>query len=350
MHFLRPDYGWWLLGALAVLLVIRWKKPGRHAASSTVRWVDGASRASLLRRMPSLTLLAALVFAGLGFMQPVLPFVEAEVTSRGLDLVMVLDLSSSMREPIGLRAMARALGPIVEGSRPTTPIQISTKTRLDATKDAIRSLAARRRGDRLGLVVFSGNAYIVSPLSADHEYLGRYVDMIDPETLRGEGTTAVGEGLALANYLLVRQTLDGDTRGRVVVLFTDGETNRGRDPVEVLGESDNAGVRVHVVGVDMDRGATGWDTDAEVPIPRAQPEVDRLVAAVEGYGGRYFDANSEADLEAAARTIDEIEKGVLTSTVYMSDVPVFHWFVIPALLCLALTLALGMIPHFTDLT
>jgi len=349
MHFLRPDYGWWLLGALAVLLVIRWKRPWRHAASTTVGWVDGASRASLLRRMPLLTLLAALVFAGLGFMQPVLPFVEAEVTSRGLDLVMVLDLSSSMREPIGLRAMARALGPIVEGSSQRT-LQISGKTRLDATKDAIRSLAARRRGDRLGLVVFSGNAYIVSPLSADHDYLGRYVDMIDAETLRGEGTTAVGDGLALANYLLVRQTLGGDTRGRVVVLFTDGETNRGRDPVEVLGESDAAGVRVHVIGVDMDRGAVGWDTDAEAPIPREQPEVGRLVAAVEGYGGRYFDANSEADLEAAAQTIDEIEKGVLTSTVYMSDVPVFHWFVIPALVCLALTLALGTIPHFTDLT
>jgi len=350
MHFLRPEYGWWLLAALAVLLVIRWKKPGRHAAATTVGWVDGASRASLLRRIPSLALLAALVFAGLGFMQPTLPFVEAEVRSRGLDLVMVLDVSSSMREPIGLRAMARAQGPIVEGSRSTTPIRILTKTRLEATKDAIRNLAERRRGDRLGLVVFSGNAYIVSPLSADHDYLGRYVDMIGPESLRGEGTTAVGEGLALANYLLVRQALDGDTRGRVVVLFTDGDTNRGRDPVEVLGESDAARVRVHIIGVDIDRGAAGWDTDAEAPIPRAKPEVDRLVAAVEGYGGRYFDANSEADLEAATRTIDEIEKGVLTSTVYMSDVPIFHRFVIPALLCLVLTLALGMIPYFTDQT
>lgn len=350
MYFMRPDYGWWLLVALVVLFVIRWKKPGRYAASTTTGWFDSASRASLLRRMPSLALLAALVFTGLGFMQPAVPLVETKVTSRGLDLVMVLDLSSSMLEPIGLRAMARAQGPIVEGSRPTTSIQTSLKTRLDATKDAIRNLAARRRGDRLGLVVFSGNAYIVSPLSADHDYLERYVDLIDPETVRGEGTTAVGEGLALANYLLMRQALDGDTRGRVVVLFTDGATNRGRDPVEVLGESDAAGVRVHVVGVDVDSGTAGWDIDAEAPIPRAQPEVDRLVAAVEGYGGLYFDANSEADLEAAARTIDEIEKGVLVSTVYTSDAPVFHWFVIPALLCLALTLVLGAFPYFTDLT
>jgi len=351
MYFMRPDYGWWLLAALVVLFVIWWKKPGRYAASTTTGWFDSASRASALRRMPSLALLAALLFTGLGFMQPGLPFVETRVASRGLDLVMVLDLSSSMLEPIGLRALARSQGPIVEGSRPPASIQTSPKTRLDATKDAIRNLAGRRLGDRLGLVVFSGNAYIVSPLSADHDYLERYVDLIDPQTVRGGGTTAVGEGLALANYLLMRQTLDGDTRGRVVVLFTDGATNRGRDPIEVLGESDIAGVRVHVVGVDVESGGTaGYDVDAQTAIPRAQAEVDRLVAAVEGYGGLYFDANSEADLEAAAETIDEIEKGVLVSTVYTSDVPVFHWFVIPALLCLALSLVLGVFPYFTDLT
>ncbi len=337
MHFLRPDYGWWLLGALAVLLVIRWKRPRRYAASTTVGWIDGASRASLLRRVPSLALLAAMTFAGLGFMQPVLPFAEAEVKSRGLDLVMVLDLSSSMQEPIGVQAMQRVTGPIVEGSGPR-PIRPPLKTRLEATKDAIKSFAARRRGDRLGLVVFSDNAYVVCPLSADHDYLRRYIDMVDGETLRGEGMTAVGEGLALANYLLARQAVGGDTRGRVVVLFTDGETNRGRDPVEVLGQSDAAGIRVHVVGVDL---------EARV---RQKPEVERLVASVRRYGGRYFDANTVADLDAASRTIDGIEKGVLTSKVYLRDVPVFQWFVIPALVCLALTLALYTIPHFTDLT
>ena len=337
MRFLRPDYGWWLLGALAVLLVFRWRRPRRYAASTTVGWIDGASRASLLRRVPSLALLAAMALAGLGLMQPVLPFAEAEVKSRGLDLVMVLDLSSSMQEPIGIQAMQRSMGPIVEGSAPR-PVQPASKTRLEATKDAIKSFAARRRGDRLGLVVFSDHAYVVSPLSADHDYLRRYVDMVDDQILRGEGMTAVGEGLALANYLLARQTVGSDTRGRVVVLFTDGENNRGRDPVDVLAQSDAARIRVHVVGVDI---------EARV---RQKPEVERLVAAVRGYGGRYFDANTVADLDAASRTIDGIEKGVLTSKVDLRDVPVFHWFVIPALACLALTLALSTVPHFTDLT
>jgi len=125
---------------------------------------------------------------------------------------MVLDLSTSMLEPIGIRAAQQRMGPIVEGSA-VTPMPIP-KTRLEAVKDAIKSFVARRRGDRLGLVVFSDNAYVVSPLSADHDYLIRYIDMVDAEILKGEGMTAVGEGLALANYLLARQTVAGDTRGR----------------------------------------------------------------------------------------------------------------------------------------
>jgi Ca-activated chloride channel family protein len=337
MHFLRPDYGWWLLAALAVLVAIQWRRRRRYAASTTVSWIDGASRASLLRRAPSLALLAAMALAGLGFMQPVLPFAEADVKSRGLDLVMVLDLSTSMQEPIGIQAMQRAMGPIVEGAAPR-PDQPPLKTRLEATKDAIRSFVSRRRGDRLGLVVFSDNAYVVSPLSADHDYLLRYIDMVDDQLLKGEGMTAVGDGLALANYLLARQSVAGDTRGRVVVLFTDGETNRGRDPVDVLAQSDAARVRVHIVGVDLEERV------------RQKPEVERLVASVRHYGGRYFDANTVKDLEAASRTIDGIEKGVLTSKVYLRNVPVFDWFVIPALACLTLTLALYTIPHFMDLT
>ena len=337
MRFLRPDYAWWLLGALALLVVIRWRGRRRFAASTTVGAIDGSSRASVLRRMPSLVLLAAIVLSGFGLMQPVLPFAEADVKSRGLDLVMVLDLSSSMQEPIGIQAMQRSMGPIVEGAAPRGP-QPELKTRLDATKDAIRTFATRRRGDRLGLVVFSDNAYVVCPLSADHSYLMRYIDMVDAEILKGEGMTAVGDGLALANYLLARQSITGDTRGRVVVLFTDGENNRGRDPVDVLAQSDAARIRVHVIGVDLEERV------------RQKPEVERLVASVRGYGGRYFDANTIADLDAASRTIDGIEKGVLTSKVYLRDVPVFQWFVIPALGCLAFAMALAAVPHFTDLT
>src|SRR5436853_388055 len=117
-------------------------------------------------------------------------------------------------------------------------------TRLDATKAAIKSFVARRIDDRIGLVVFSDNAYVVSPLTFDHRYLARYIDTVDHDSLRGEGMTAIGEGLALSNFLLARAAVSG-RRNKVIVVFTDGENTTGRDPLGALAQSDAAGIRVH---------------------------------------------------------------------------------------------------------
>src|SRR5207253_10360324 len=195
------------------------------------------------------------------------------------------------------------------------------------TKDAIRSFIRSRRDDRVALVVFSDNAYVISPLTFDHDYVVRYVDMIDDQLLRGEGMTAIGDGLALSNYLLAKQS-GADRRNQVVILFTDGENNKGRDPLEVLRESNAANIRVHVVGVDLEE---------EV---RNKPQVQRLFQSVSRYGGRYFNASTTRDLELASRTLDRVEKGVLVSRPFVRDAPVYEWFAIPALLSLAVAMVL----------
>jgi hypothetical protein len=75
-----------------------------------------------------------------------------------------------------------------------------------------------------------------------------------------------------------------------------------------------------------------------------------LMAAIGEVGGKYFSADSEKDLRAASRTIDQIEKGLLVSRVYVRDVPVFEWFAVPALIALAAALGLRAIPYFVDQT
>ena len=150
--------------------------------------------------------------------------------------------------------------------------------------------------------------------------------------------TSIGDGLALANDLLARQSNGTDRRNQVVVLFTDGENNHGRDPMEVLGEANAAHIRVHMVGVDL---------ESEI---RNRPQVQRLFQSVRRFGGRYFNANTERDLDAASRTIDSIEKGVLVSRPYVRDAPVYHWFALPALLCIAMAMGLRAIPFFIDQT
>ena len=328
IRFLQPWFGWWLLGGFAAVFLLKWLVWRRFAASTVVLALRArAYRASIVRRAPFALLAIAIALVGAALMQPVLPYSQADVESRGLDIVLLLDLSSSMQEEIGLTPDQRR----ATSSRP------AGKTRLDATKDAIKAFVRMRRDDRIGLVVFSDNPYVVSPLTFDHDYVLRYIDFVDDQILQNEGQTAIGDGLALSNYLLSRQS--AASRGhQVVVLFTDGEYNRGRDPIEVLAESKDADIRVHVIGVDLAQ---------EI---QSRPAVMDLMATVEGNGGRYFNANSPRELVEASRTIDRVEKSTLVSRVYVTDVPVYEWFVVPALVFLTAAMALRAIPYFVDQT
>jgi Ca-activated chloride channel homolog len=330
MKFLAPSIGWWIGGVIVLLTLVKWRVHTRYAASTIVRWL-GASRfrASGMRRLPFLALAAAIALLGLALMEPVIPYSQAEVQSRGLDIILLLDLSSSMQEIMG------------SGQLSPTLAESAAKhghTRLDAVKAAIRTFVRNRHDDRIGLVVFSDNAYVVSPLTFDHQYLLHYIDMVDDKILEGEGQTAIGDGLALANYVLAKQATADSHNHQVVVLFTDGETNRGRDPIDVLGESKQADIRVHMIGVDLEH---------EV---KEKPAVQALMSTIVKDGGRYFSANSERDLTAASHTIDRIEKGLLVSHVYVRDVPVYQWFAIPALIALCASMGLRTIPYFVDQT
>lgn len=328
MKFLNPEYGLWLAAAFGAVAVLRWGVRWRYAAFTNL--LPGRRfpyRASLLRRAPFVVLAVAAAFTVLAMMQPVIPYSQTDLSSRGLDIVLVMDLSSSMQEEMGSGQ-----------GRLTTTTTANARTRMDAVKDAVRSFVRKRRDDRIGLVVFSDNPYVISPLTFDHEYLLHYIDFIDDKILQGEGQTAIGDGLQLANYVLSRQATASSRGHQVVVLLTDGESNRGREPVEVLAEAKEAAIRTHVIGVDLESDV------------KEKPAVQLLMAAVSQNGGQYFSADSERDLARASQTIDQIEKGLLVSRVYVRDVPVYQWFAIPALVALVAALSLRSIPYFVDQT
>jgi Ca-activated chloride channel family protein len=270
----------------------------------------------------------ALAVVLVALMEPATPYSEREVQAKGLDIVFVIDLSVSMTGPIGVKGEWTVNGRLI----PAPP----GGSRMDATKEALRTFITMRRDDRIGIVVFSDNAYIVCPLTFDREHLLNYFDLIDPDTLRGEGLTAIGEGITAATSLLQRQSTPG-VLNKVVVVFTDGANNAGRDPVEALKEATLAGIRVHVVGIDLEAETTRSD------------QVVRFVNTVRGYGGRYFAANSKFDLTNASRTLDELEKGFLTTKTFVRNEPMVRWFALSALVLLAGALALRVLPVFAPL-
>src|SRR5258708_37103666 len=112
-------------------------------------------------------------------MQPVIPYSQADVQSRGLDIVLLLDLSSSMQEEMG------------SGQTLRTTTLAGRRTRLIAVKDAVRTFVGTRRDDRIGLVVFSANPYAIAPLTFAHEYPLPYIDSVDATLRQREGRAAM---------------------------------------------------------------------------------------------------------------------------------------------------------------
>src|SRR5260221_14619548 len=102
MRFLLPQAGVWLAAAFAVVALLKWRVRWRFAAfPAALPLKRFPHRASLLRRLPFAVLAVAATFASLAIMQPVIPYSQADLQSRGLDIVLLLDLSSSMQEEMG---------------------------------------------------------------------------------------------------------------------------------------------------------------------------------------------------------------------------------------------------------
>jgi len=318
----------YLLLALVVVFVIRSIRRRSFFGYSLLAYLKERVGPPPLR----IYLPKALEFIGLlclcaALLDPVTPLVERSVTSQGLKMVLVVDLSSSMEMPVtGGRQLPRG----------------RVETRLEAVKQAMVDFIRQRKGDRIGLVVFSNNAYVVTPMTTDYAYLVNYVQMINDRTLMDEGMTAIGEGLLLARELLEHEGAKGDRRGNVIVLLTDGENNTGRPVDLALGRLKEAGVKTYFIGVEVVTGTTVENQGFN--------DAPAIIEGVRATGGRYFDARNAGELSQAYREVNALEKGRFLTREQLRDVPAFAPFAIAALLALAAGLILGTVPHFRELS
>ena len=255
--------------------------------------------------------------------------VDAEVAGRAM--VIVLDLSFSMQEKVGPVPSGQRAGQ-ARGQRDDP-----RPTRLEVVKQALKDFVSLRRNDRIGLVVFSESAYVISPLTTDYTYLTHYIDMIDANTLSGEGYTAIGEGVAAAVQLLDFEGVKNGRRG-VVLVFTDGESNIGRDPVEAVRVMREAGHRGYMIGLDLPEYVT------------QRQAVQRLVDAFVATGGRYYDTSSGATLDDAYRDINAVETDPMRLRTRTVEQPMFQYAAAGCLVLLALAVGLRALPPFTQLT
>ena len=244
------------------------------------------------------------------------------VSTLGVDIVVALDISGSMR---------------AEDFQP--------KNRLEVARRTVESFIEGRAMDRIGLVVFAGLATTRAPLTLDHEMLGQFLSELDFAPPEQDGT-AIGMGLATA----VNRLRESDARSRVVVLVTDGMNNRGQIGPKAAAEAARAlGIKVYTIGVGSDR---------EVPIPlgglgrrlvRVELDEELLQSIAETTGGTYFRATDAEALVEVFETIDDLEKTEIESKVRVVYSELFHYLLFPGVALLFLerllaTTRLGRIP------
>ena len=143
-------------------------------------------------RLPAILEAAAVGLLLIALLGPIYPFVLNRIERGGLQIMIVLDLSQSMEEPLG------------------------KSTRMEAIKASTTEFIKRRPGDAIGLVVFSHNAYLVTPATFDHDSLLSYLKRVGTQTLVNEGYTAIGEGLGAAqDFFIFSRERGGRAKGEV---------------------------------------------------------------------------------------------------------------------------------------
>jgi Ca-activated chloride channel family protein len=262
----------------------------------------------LLWGLAMLALVAALA-------RPQLPVRTATVTTRGVDLALALDLSTSMLA-------------VDRGEQPRG------RSRLAIAKEITREFISRRTGDRIGLVAFSARPYPVAPLTLDHDWLTRALERLEVGDM--EDGTALGDGLLAA----VNRLRASPAASRAVVLLTDGRSNAGAtDPAVAAQAARTLGIRVHTIGVGS-RGAA--DCPVEDPLGgisfrevRAELDEATLGEIARATGGGFFHATDAATLRQVFREIDLLERRTIEEKVSHSNRELF-----PALVLAALALLL----------
>ena len=288
-----PALAWWYFGS-------RRRRSGSllYSDLSAVRRADTRRGGRWRYVLPVLRLLAlaALVVA---FARPRAGVTSENILTEGIDIVLVLDISSSM--------LAEDLEP----------------NRIQAAKQVAADFVAGRLNDRIGLVVFAGQAFTQVPLTLDYGVLRDLMDELEVGMV--EDGTAVGMGLATA----VKRLNASAAESKVVVLLTDGRNNRGEiDPLTAAQMAQALGVRVYTIGAGS-RGTARVPVDDPVlgrryATVRVDVDEETLAEVASTTGGRYFRATDTESLASIYQEIDELETTEIEVQNFTRYTELFH--------------------------
>lgn len=313
MQFAQPE--WLFLLVLAPLPVLwqwwqaRRKPEGLHysnigPALSAPKTVWGR-----LRGLPVVLRSAAIVLGVLALARPQERDVSQERYAEGVDIMLVLDTSTSMRA------------------------QDFQPNRFEAARDVASEFIKGRISDRVGLIVFAAKAFTQTPLTLDYGFLQQMLAHVEVGAI--EDGTAIGTALAMG----VNRLKDTEAVSKVLILLTDGQNNRGEiDPITASEVAASLDVRVYAIGVGT-RGEAPFVIDhpfagRQVQMVPVEIDEEMLQTVARNTGGRYFRATNKDALRAIYEEIGELEKTRIEERTYTDIDERYATFLWPALLLL----------------
>jgi Ca-activated chloride channel family protein len=314
---------WWLL-ALAVIPLVVWLRGRRGVPALVVPFAAAWYRPSMatFSRLPVVMGVAgaALLVLALARLQRVDDRRQAH--QQGFDLMLAIDLSGSMLAEDNHRP----------GEGPN---------RLQVVKPVIQAFMQNRPNDRIGIVVFATQAYTLSPLTFDHDWLSRQLDRIEVGVI-DPSHTAVGDGLGVALTRLEQAGRETGSRrkGAFVVLLTDGSNNAGvLTPPQAAEIARARGIPVYTIGAGKDGYTFMPDVDEQwrktgmYTQRMADLDENALIDISEQTGGRFYRAHDAGTIESAFKSIDEAQKIEFEAKAYLLTTEFFPWFAVPGIIC-----------------
>ena len=239
----------------------------------------------------------SIIFLIIGLARPRISLVDKNITVEVIDIILVLDTSSSM---------------LAEDFQPN---------RLEAVKDAAQEFIANRNGDRIGLLVFGKETFIQCPLTIDYSVLNSLLNEVTVMEPKYDGTAI---GVAIASG--VNRLRNSDSESKVIILLSDGSNNAGSiDPISAAKIAKEYGIKVYTIGAGTNQSIT------QIPgrgFVRNEIDEETLIGIADVTNAKYFRAIDKASLSGIYSEIDKLEKSEISVSYFSSFEEVYIWFIL----------------------
>lgn len=315
-------YPWmlWFLLLIPLLSLLYWRRKRTLVAEVTFSSLQPFSQSprslrERLRHVPIALRMIALACLIIALARPQSVSSKENISTEGIDIVLVLDISGSM---------------LAEDFTPN---------RLVAAKQVAEEFIEGRTNDRIGLVIFSAESFTQCPLTTDYPVLISLLQEVKKGMI--EDGTAIG--LALANG--VNRLKDSKAKSKVMILLTDGVNNRGEiDPITAAKIAATYGIRVYTIGVGA-QGQAPYPVETPFGIQRRLVPVDidekTLTTVAEMTGGNYYRATDNRKLKTIYKEIDQLERTKIEVTAYRRYTELFYTWLAGGLLLLLVEVGLS---------